>query len=114
MAAALADEDLAALNVMRCEKRIRSAAGCLYRIAALVDDKGCLRVARTKTTEITDIVAKRRHGEMQPVELVHVFDQSTSLQNRLADDGHHHGMIAVVIEGIAVGDPFDHELGDRT
>ena len=62
-------------------------------------------------------MAEQGDGEMQPVRLARLFDQHASLEDRLSDQGDHHGVMAVMIKSVAVGDPLDYQLrggpGDR-
>ena len=48
---------------------------------------------------------------MQPVLGRHLLDHDAAAQYRLPDQGHHHGMLHVVIERVARRDPLDRQLG---
>ena len=112
-AQAMVDEDLAALDVVGREERVRGAARRGHGVARLVDHEAALGIAGTDAAQIADVVAQRRHREVQPVGVRDLLGQHPAAQHRLADQGDHDRVLGVVVERVAVGDPLDHELGAR-
>ena len=78
--------------------------------ALFVGHEDVFRVAGADAAQVPDVMAQQGDGEMQPVRLALLFDQDAPLEDRLSDQGDHDGVMTVMIERVAVGDPLDHQL----
>ena len=53
----------------------------------------------------------RATGGERLVGLALLFDEDAPLEDRLSDQGDHDRVMTVMVKGVAVGDPLDHQLG---
>ena len=92
------------------QRRIGRAALQRHRRAAVIDHEAVGLVARARAAHVADVVHDQGQREMQPVGRLQRLPQQAPAQDGLAHEGRQRGVIGVVVERIAVGDPLDHQL----
>ena len=112
--AAVADKDLATLNVPGSEKGVRGPAGCRHGRPGRVDDIAPGGVTRADAAQVADVVQQGGGSKVQPVSRAHHRDHSPPAQDRLTDIGDKEGMKRVMIESVGASDPLQRQPGGRT
>src|SRR5262245_383154 len=113
-AKALPHKQFGASNVIRRHCCVSGALGEAHRITGKIDHILAVVIATADSANVTDVMAQKRDDEMQPVARGNAPNADVpAAQNFLPDEGHHDGMIHVMVGGVAVCNILKRELSDE-
>ena len=96
------------------KRRVGRAARKRDCPSAPVDDELGLSVAAQYAAHESDIMEKAGDDEVSVVRGLDPVREAASSQDIAADDGHEHGMLEGVVEGVAPADVLDRDLRQRS
>jgi hypothetical protein len=95
------------------ERGVGGAARQLHRVPAAVDDELGRSVAAQHAAHEADVVQKAGDDQVTVILRFERLRQGAAEQDVAADRGHQHGMLEVVVEGVAPSDALDRDSRQR-
>ena len=89
---------------------IRCAARRGNGLTGFIDDKLRVGILGTDTAHIANVMHQQGHGIVQPVFRLERVSQEPALDNLLAAERYHHGVIDVMIKRVRIADPLKHQM----